>query len=426
MAGQRRHTLVWAAVWLVVAALVVLPHLRSFTMLSHIDEYQHVDYLDRTMRLDHVEGGGLVDQTAMREQACRGIDLDGFALPPCESRSFDPDDFPGHGYNHTYADPPTYYAVTGALAAVVERLPGVDSLVTAGRAVGVLWLWLGLLVTFLLSRRLGASTPAAAGATLLLAATPTVVSSTAVITTDAPLLAVGGLLLLVAVGVADEDVAWWWLGPAAVLALAVKSTALPAVGVVVLFLLAHRSVRGALAVAAGAALPTVVWGLYTSATALPSVDDIPVGRMFEVDGIGFFELGRSIQTTFSPVVLPERAPFLHTMPVDAAVQVVNLLLIVGVAAVAWFWPWSSLAGRLGVATLAGMLLTGPGFVLLLFVTEHVSYIVPGRYGLTLLPAAAACLALVASKRRAGDVGLPLLGLVGLGLLLSYTLTSGPA
>jgi hypothetical protein len=70
-----------------------------------------------------------------------------------------------------------------------------------------------------------------------------------------------------------------------------------------------------------------------------------------------------------------------------------------------------------------MLVYGPAFVVLLFLQLGVSYIIPGRYGLSILPAAAACLALVASRRRAGDVALPVLGAGGLALLLAYTLTS---
>jgi hypothetical protein len=423
VAGRARRTALLAAAWLALAALVVLPHVHAFTQLSKIDEYQHVDYLDKTMRLEHVAGGEKVGQTAMREQACRGIDLETVSLPPCASTRFEADSFPGRGFNHTYQDPPTYYLVTGALVAVVTALPGTDSIVTAGRSIGVLWLAAGLAVTFVLCRRLGAGLPASAGATLLVAATPVTVHAVTTVTTDAPLLAVGGLLVLTAVSVAEDRASWWWLAPAALLAMGVKSTALPAVGVVVVLMLLHRRWKAAGATVVGALVPTFTWGAFSAARALPEVDDIPVARLFETDRIGLFELARGVETTFSPVVVPERAPFLHTLPVDMAVQVVNLLLILGVAAVAWSSPARSLAGRLGVATFLGLLATGPGYVLMLFVLYGVSYIVPGRYGLTLLPAAAACLALAASRRRAGEVGLPVLGAAGVALLLAHTLTA---
>src|SRR5688500_688709 len=85
----------WAGVWLVVAGVAVLGHVLSFTQLSQIDEYQHVDYLDRTLQLEHVRGGDQVEDLAMREQACRGIDLDGAVLPPCRSKDLEPVMFPG-------------------------------------------------------------------------------------------------------------------------------------------------------------------------------------------------------------------------------------------------------------------------------------------------------------------------------------------
>ena len=65
-------TLAWLAGLLVVAGVGVVGHLLTFTQLSRIDEYQHVDYLDRTLHLEHVNGGEQVEELAMREQACRG------------------------------------------------------------------------------------------------------------------------------------------------------------------------------------------------------------------------------------------------------------------------------------------------------------------------------------------------------------------
>ena len=140
--------------WLVVAAAVVLPFMHSFTKLSFIDEFQHVDYLAKTQQLEHVNGGERVGQTAMREQACRGIDPKGLVLPKCEERQYDAAEFPGAGFNHTYSDPPTYYLVTAPLTSVVQKVTGVDSMVTAARSIGVLWLGAGLAVTFALALRL--------------------------------------------------------------------------------------------------------------------------------------------------------------------------------------------------------------------------------------------------------------------------------
>ena len=67
-----------------------------------------------------------------------------------------------------------------------------------------------------------------------------------------------------------------------------------------------------------------------------------------------------------------------------------------------------------------MLLGGVGFVVLIFVGSH-SYIdIPSRYGLCLVPALAACLAVVASRRRAGGYVLDRPRLVALLALLVQT------
>ena len=67
--------------------------------------------------------------------------------------AYDPVEFPGAGFNHTYADPPTYYLVTAPLTSVVQKVTGLDSMVTAARSVGVLWLGAGLATTWALALR---------------------------------------------------------------------------------------------------------------------------------------------------------------------------------------------------------------------------------------------------------------------------------
>jgi hypothetical protein len=422
----------WAAVWLVVAATAVLVHMVTFTKLSLVDEYQHVDYLDKTMSLEHVNGGERVGDVAMREQACRGMDLPGFELPPCDAPRLTPEQFPGAGFNHTFADPPTYYAITGPLSWVTKTVTGVDSIVTAARAIGVLWLGLGLLLVFLLARRLGADEWAAAGATLLLASTPVVLGASATVTTDAPLLAVGGVVTLLAVSAVQGRISPWWTAVGAAAAMAFKTTSLTVVGMVTLFLLLTLLARRraaddapgeqgrprlgyvhVVAMLAAAAVPLVAWTAVTSATSLPEVDEIPAGQMFKVDSIGWTQIAMSFRYLFTPVNNADTAPFLRTDAVDLSELVVNVLLILGTAGVAWFGLRGELASRLGTAVFAAMVLGGPALAVMLFVAEGVSYTIPGRYGLSLLPAAAACVAVAASRRPAGGPGLVALGTLGM-------------
>jgi hypothetical protein len=479
------RTVGWLAVWVFVAGLVVLPHIRTFTMLSPIDEYQHIDYLANIIDRSPVHGGDQVGETAMREQACRGIDLPGFDLPRCGAADLTPEQFPGSGYNHTYNDPPTYYLITAPLAVAVQHLPGVDSIVTAARGIGVLWLGLGLALTFFLALRVGADRMSAFGATALVASSGAVVEASATVTTDAPALVVGGWLCLVAVAVVQGRVSWWWLCPAAAFAMLVKTTSFPVVGLVVVFLLIyliaarregtrrgpHRSVvstedgpalathrrelrelesdgarleqgtagavltesreggavspqtlwKGLVAVALAGAIPILLWVLYVRTTSNASADEIPAFQMFYRDSIGWNELvaeSLSMTKVLTGAYVPS---FLNTGMVTQLATLVNGLLVVGVAATAWFGRWERTSTRLAAATLVSMLVSGVGFTVVFFLGAHIYGGIPGRYGLCLIPAATAALAVAASRRPWGGKVLAGCAAVSMGVLLSHTL-----
>jgi len=445
----RPAALGWFGIWLVVAAVVVLPYVRAYTALSPFDELVHVDYLVKAQHLELVNGGEKVGQTAMREQACRGHDIASIEFPPCKSKRFDTEDFPEEGFNTAYPDPPVYYAVTAAGAAVVELLPGVDSVVAAARSVGVLWLAAGLQLTFLLCRRMGADAISSAGVTLLVATTPSVAHSMATVTSDAPLLLVGAGLCLLSLGVAQGRVSWWWLALAAGLAAGVKATVLPVLGLVLVFLLLHLHVqrqrgthgpvderpedvapglttraqvlRPVAGVGVAAALVLAGWALLNSLTAWSVVDQIPMRDRFEVSSIGLTELVGNVLPLFSPVQAGYLPPFMVSstyLPVIMAVF--NLILVTGVVGAAWAGGPRTENGRMAAATMAAMLLSGPALVLVIFLGSHTYIPIPFRYGQGLVPAAAACAAWAASQRRAGGPFLVGLGLVSLAVLLAQT------
>jgi hypothetical protein len=416
-------TVAWAAVWLVVAGVGVVGHVLSFTQLSHIDEYQHVDYLDRTLQLEHVRGGEQVEELAMREQACRGIDLEGFVLPPCGSE-LSPELFPGSGYNHTYLDPPTYYAVTGPLAKLVQGVTGLDSLVTAARGVGALWLGTGLLVAFLLARRLGADVWAAAGATLVLAGSPMVLQAASTVTTDAPLLLTGGLLTLFAVGAVEGRISPWWVAVGGGAAMAVKTTSVTVVGMVALFLLVRAvrerragsesspAAKSLLLLVCGSAAASVPWAIFNRATALPSAEEIPAFQGYKTESIGWLELSRSFNDMVPPIS-GSAMRFMQTPSIDLLLAVVGVLIIAATTGLAWFGAREDPATSLAASLVTAMVLGGPVLVALFFVGEQMSVTVPPRYGLSLLPGVAACVAVAASRRSYGGPALVLLGVLGL-------------
>jgi hypothetical protein len=432
----------WAAVWFLVAAAVVLPYVRSYTHLSPFDELVHVDYMVKAQHFELVNGGERVGQTAMREQACRGHDIEALEFPPCRSAHFDPRAFPETGFNTAYADPPIYYVLTGVAAEGVDALPGIASVVTAGRAVGVLWLGAGLAVTFVLSRRLGADVVPAAGATAALAATPVVAHASATITSDAPALLVGGGLCLLALAVAEGRRAWLWMLPAGFVALAIKATMLTVVGLVVVFLVVtwfgssarrradgagdgsdrgSRPLLAAASLVAGSVAALGGWTMVTALTAGSALDDIPMKQTFHVDSLTWSDLVGNVLPLFSPVQLGYTPPFLQDVTVGTLMAVLNILLLIGVVSTAWIESVSTVAGRMAIATVAAMLASGPALVVMVYVGAHTFTPIPTRYGLSLLPPAVASLAVLASRRRAGGLVLAGLGTATVGSFLLQTL-----
>ena len=220
-----------------LAAVLVLMHLRVYTTLSPIDELQHLDYVDSMTRFDIVRSGETVGPVAMREEACRGVDSPGFATPSCDAPVLRPEQFQESGINTAATHPPVYYLTTGAVAEVVDAVPGVESFLAAAR---LLWLGFGLALIFALARRLGANVMSAAGACLLLAATPAVLHSSTVLTNDAPSLVVGSLLFLAGLGVLERRLHPGWLAAAAALATSIKVTNIVAVGAVLFLLVLAR------------------------------------------------------------------------------------------------------------------------------------------------------------------------------------------
>ena len=455
----------WTALWVAVAALVVLPYAHSYRHLSPLDEMPHIDYLVKVREGHLVRGGERMGQVALRAQVCRGSDLDNYQGPRC-AKHVRARDFPFGGFNTAYPDPPVYYLVTGAGAAVIDALPGVDDVVTAGRSMGVLWLGGGLALTFLLALQLGASRWSAAGATLIIGSTPGVAHASATITSDAPGLLVGAALCLVAVSFVRGRVAWWWLVPAAVATTAVKATGLLVVGLVVVFLLLHLASPARLstpsgfdedrehtesheddadvderrqlldgsvppsrrtlwlaivAVAVSAVAVLGAWAVVNRLTDLPAVNDPLLRGYFHVDSIGWTELVSNLVQLISPVQQGYLPPVLINPTLGNLMSLVNLVCIAGVASLAWLGARGAVQTRLAVATLTAMVVGGMGFVVLIFVGSHTYITIPARYGLSILPAAAAVLAVVASRRRVGGYALTGLGAVTLVALLAQTI-----
>ena len=415
-----------------VAAVVVLLHIRSYTTLSPIDELQHIDYLDQASRFDLVRSGERVGELAMRAEACRKVDSPGFVTPACKAPDLSPEQFQELGINTASTHPPLYYALTGLAARGLVALPGFDDFVAAGRALGTIWLGFGLALTYVLSRWAGAQRLAAGGAVLLLGSSPAVIHSTAVVTNDAPALVAGAGVLLAGIAYAHRRLSLPWLLLCIALGTAIKVTNIVAVGAVCLLLLltqnAHADRGGvvpgpagrlgnrygvAALVALTGLLPPLVWSLVVAHTAVPNAPEAPMDAQFSVDGIGAADLMNNVLAVVSPIQGPYVPSVLQNNLVTFMIPLLNLLIISALVGAAWFAGSSDRVGRLAISTLLAMLAAGPFFVILVYVFASDYIPIPARYGLSLMPAATAVLAAVASKRRGASAALFALGLLSL-------------
>ena len=147
-----------------------------------------------------------------------------------------------------------------------------------------------------------------------------------------------------------------------------------------------------------------------------------MSQQFKVSHLTWASLSDSVPRLVSPVRYPDAPLFVMTDTAILLVALLNGLLIIAAVGVAWFGSRRPVAGRLALGTAVAMVLGAPAYLVMLFLTLHQSIWIPGRYGLSLLPAAAAVLAVAAGHRKFGGTALVVLGAVSTVVLLSATIT----
>jgi len=292
---------------IVVPVLLSVTHIARFTEMSPIDESRHVDYMVRLTDGHLVRLGDRVGQESMRIEACRGIELDDFLEPRCESREFRPRDFRDLGYSNVTGHPPGYYAVTGFPASLVEAMGLSGSILDPARLIGALWLVVGLVMVVRAGEILELDRLAVVATALAVVAAPGVLASASTVNPDAASVFAGGLVLLAAVQWERRRIrAWWVLGIVGAVVALLKMTNAVAVGIVVLWFLARGCARwraqgardrtepdvdegrddarryliGAAALFGGMLLATMLWIVIASIRATIEPLDIPSNAQF--------------------------------------------------------------------------------------------------------------------------------------------------
>lgn len=406
------------------AFLSVGLHVKAYTLVGPIDELQHIDYLYKSPSV--VAPGDRVDDEAMEEEACRGLDYVGFELPACEpDGDYQPGDFQEEGYNTASANTPLYYSITHLLALPILALTPADNLVTAGRLVGALWLAGGLLLAYAAGRRLGAGRWALTSVLVVLACVPAVVYPSSTITPDAATFAVGAGVLLAALWwEAKPTRRWPVLAVVAVLALAMKMTnvtVLVAVGLYMLLRLVigrWQATRGAPAepapddaayatsttvpddpgarvtakgwIIGGATLAVTAvvvaggWLVIQGAMTHGNLDAIPMNQRFKATELSLWPLVSFLGSWLTPLSSPWTAVGRGELT-EVLQRIGGLLLASGFLAAAIYGLRPHRERVLAWATLLTGLTGASFFIVLSFYAQSVYVPPPARYGYALVP-----------------------------------------
>lgn len=426
-----RPLLVSVIVLVLVAIGFSALHGQDHEELSPVDELQHIDYLYKAPAVVH--SGEKVGQDAMREQACRGLLTwaDPVACTPLGT--YRTQDFQESGSNTAAIYTPLYYTITKVVATPLQAVLGLDSLVTAARLVGGLWLAGGLVMTLLVARRLGAHPYVATALLMATASVPTVLYPAATVTPDAAALLGGAALVWSVLWWQDAPSRRWWL-PALLGAVVVAFKALNIVVVVLvaLYVLLHavvgalrrrrtgttvdtgpRPAQAALLITAVSALAlacAVGYILYTGITAVASSDGVAMTERTRVDSfplaptvehVGvflqvFYDAG-SWNTLGSVGLLNQRLLGLFVFGATFAAVVVARRIPQDLRL---------LAISLVVVGLVG----APLIIVFTYVAQGIVVPIPGRYALSLIPAGVAVAAATLRDRPARLIG------IGFGLL----------
>lgn len=408
---SRRSRLAVALVYLVVSAAVVLPIvLGPGTALSRIDEPTHADYAWRVAHFEVPYAGAVIAPDIRERWACVG--QEGYELPPCgaEAPAWQ---FPYDGQQYNFSHPPVFYAAVGLPGRALAEATGTD-FITAVRLLGVGWLAGGMMMMFVALRRWRVDPAAAIIAPLLLPAFPRVLHAVTTVNPDAATVVLGAAAVWLAARVFVDDDADWRV--AALLAgaagLLKTITAIPfiALGALLVFRMLRDWRRGRprgrdialVASMAGAILvPYVAWQAWQGGRGDPGWQNPLVGlNTRDVLGLPGSEWVETIFTGFDLA-----SDYYLQPPLDVALMVswtrlLNVLLIGAVFAVVVACAKEPARRSLGWMALAGMAL----FPTVVQIQAYLSTAVPqyfphvtGRYGLSLIPVAVACIVIAAWK-----------------------------
>lgn len=432
-----RRLLVVALGLLTIAATLGLVSAHRGTQISLIDEATHADYAYQVAHGHIPAAGSIIATPILREWACRGAAA-GSVVPPCNTPVLDPAKFPALGENYNFGHPPLYYAITGLTARAAGAIFGEGHFVAFARMTGFLWLFAAMLVLYLALRRFGVRWGIAAAAAVLLPLCPGVLHASSMVTNDAPAALCGAVALYLLAGVLKTG-RIGWIAPTVATLLATATKVLNGLPMLilaaVLLVLAvvrrragdsHAAWRLILtAVAIGVSFLVVFkgWAIFQSGRGVPNWQN-PIAGVTGRDYSGA-PVDEMLSTTFSGFQLVTGywlQPQLDGETVTLWSRLLNIVLAAAPFLALVAFRRRTPEWALGLATFGGMLAFPLIVELQVYSQSHLyfAYVTP-RYGMTLIPLAVACLAVVANKLRLVRTSA---AYVGVGLLVMLLASTG--
>jgi hypothetical protein len=375
----------------------------------------------------------------------------GARYPPCPGTG-NPNDYGVGAYQYEAQQPPTYYALAVPLRWVGVHLFRMANL-TATRAVGALWVALGLLVLWMAGRVLEIPWRRLVPIMLLLASAPAVIYQASIVSNDAPSIFAGSVVALVAALAWKQSGRWTAPGLAFVAFFVTScktSDILAPVIISSLFAVlwwehstaAEQTVRSRLriafakwwptggALALGGVLSAGAWVVIFHRLSLINPKVLPSFRSLRQAPVGLSLIAKEALSVWNPLN-GSYAPYRTTRTgvVLGTVNSMNLESITGTL-LQYLFLGAGLAGLfvrrrrwshwLGLLTLAFLYLVGFTLGVSAWHTYNADPGLSGRYGLSAAPLLGLALA-AGARSRAVVVGLWVFSVILFGLNLWYSL-----
>lgn len=385
------------AVFVLPFALGLL-HVRAYHELSPFDEAAHADYVVTLIHGDFLRPGDLLSQPAMREAACRGVDLEGLVLPPCvPGVQYEPSDFPGEGRNYLYHHSPAYYAMT-AIVVRLLRLVGVDGLVNGARLADMLWVGAGLAMMWEVGRRLGIPLLLRNAGVVVVATSEPVLYTAATVTNDATAVLAGAAVLLATLRWESKRHGLAMLALAAGAAVLLKNTNAIAVLGAMLYLVARwlqrepgslgnrrpHSYLAAIASLSLGSLSVMIGWLLLRPSSGAFVE--PAFQQFAETSVGPGDVLAQSLALVTPLRAPLLPPFLDSTAIWLPLAAINVAIIAACLAAVVDVRGGHRTPIVGLTALVALPIGAASLVVFNFLFLGLYFPLPPRYGLSAMPA----------------------------------------